>query len=268
MVTRPVMRYPGGKYKNASWIISHFPQHETYVELFGGAASVLMRKQRSIGEVYNDIDDEVVNVFRVLRCRESAAELLRLLQLTPFAYSEYKKAYEYTDNPIEGARRMIFRSFAGIGSDSVQRKMAGFRGPKNNESGVTAALEWSRYPAAIQYFIERLQSVTIECRAASKVIEIYDREKTLFFVDPPYLMSTRSSASVRYRYEMNDSDHEYLAEKLHQVKGMVVICGYSSKLYERLYAGWRKIEHSAKAQNGKHRIECIWLSPNIQTTLF
>jgi DNA adenine methylase len=268
MVTRPVLRYPGGKYVIATWVISHFPQHETYVELFGGAASVLMRKSRSMGEVYNDLDDEVVNVFRVLRDRESAKELTRLLQLTPFAYSEYKEAYEYSDDPIERARRMILRSFAGIGSDSVQRKHAGFRGLKNNESGVTAALEWSRYPAAIQYFVERLQSVVIECRDATRLINVYDREKTLFYIDPPYMMSTRSTASVRYRYEMDDSEHKELSNRLHEVKGMVVVSGYSSDLYDRLYAGWTKVEHSSKAQNGKHRVECLWLSPNIQTTLF
>lgn len=73
MINRPIMRYPGGKYTLAKWVISHFPVHETYVELFGGAASVLMRKQRSIGEVYNDLDGDVVNVFRVLRDRKQAA---------------------------------------------------------------------------------------------------------------------------------------------------------------------------------------------------
>jgi len=140
MITRPIMRYPGGKYSLAKWVISHFPAHETYVELFGGAASVLMRKPRSIGEVYNDLNGDVVNVFRVLRNYEQAAQLARMLALTPYANEEYRLAYEPCDDPIERARRMIFRSFAGHGSDSVTRSHAGFRGHRNKESGVTVAL--------------------------------------------------------------------------------------------------------------------------------
>lgn len=127
MMTRPVLRYPGGKYKLAKWVISHFPGHEFYVEPYGGAASVLMAKPRVQGEIYNDLDGDVVNVFRVLRDPNQAQELERVLRLTPFAYEEYKNAYEPCDDPIERARRTIFRSFASIGSDGVSRKNSGFR---------------------------------------------------------------------------------------------------------------------------------------------
>lgn len=268
MITRPIMRYPGGKYTIAKWVISHFPAHETYVELFGGAASVLMRKPRSVGEVYNDLNCDVVNVFRVLRDPIQAAELTRLLALTPYANEEYRFAYEPCDDPIERARRMIFRSFAGHGSDSVTRPNAGFRGHRNKESGVTAAKEWSGFPKEISVFTERLQGVCIEQREAVKLISIFDRPDTLFYADPPYLISTRSSSSVRYSCEMNDEDHVDLANALHLVKGMVIVSGYPSDLYARLYSGWRCVPHAFRAQNAKPSTECLWLSPNIQTTLF
>ena len=100
MITRPVLRYPGGKYQLAPWIIQHFPPHQVYVELYGGVGSVLMRKPRAMGEIYNDIDGDVLNVFRTLRDRDQAAELIRLLQLTPFSFSEYKAAHEFSDDPI------------------------------------------------------------------------------------------------------------------------------------------------------------------------
>lgn len=77
MMTRPVLRYPGGKFKLAKWVISHFPGHDFYVEPFGGAASVLMSKPRAQGEIYNDLDGDVVNVFRVLRDPSQAQELER-----------------------------------------------------------------------------------------------------------------------------------------------------------------------------------------------
>ena len=252
----------------ARWVISHFPAHETYVELFGGAASVLLRKPRSIGEVYNDLDGDVVNVFRVLRNREQAAELARMLALTPYANEEYRLAYEPCDDPIERARRMIFRSFAGHGSDSLTRSHAGFRGHRNKESGVTAAQEWANFPREIAIFTERLQGVCIEQREAIKLVPVFDRTDTLFYADPPYPKITRSSRSVKYRYEMTDQDHVELADALHQTKGKVIVSGYPSELYDQLYAGWRCVRKSHHAQNAKPSIECLWLSPNIRTTLF
>jgi DNA adenine methylase len=268
VITRPVLRYPGGKYKLAKWVISHFPQHSFYVEPYGGAGSVLMAKPKVQGEIYNDLDGDVVNVFRVLRDPLQAKELERLIRLTPFSYEEYKRAYEFHEDPIERARRIVFRSFASIGSDGVSRRNSGFRGLKNNETSVTAAQEWSRYPEAIQAFVDRLQSVLIEQRPALHLLKLYDRIETLFYVDPPYLMSTRSKSSVLYANELKEQDHIDLARSLHSLKGMVVLSGYPSILYDQLYSDWRKISKSATAQNGKGRVECLWLSPNIQTTLF
>lgn len=267
-ITRPVLRYPGGKFKLVKWIVSHFPQHEFYVEPFCGASSVLMRKPRTKGEIINDLDGDVVNVFRVLRDPAAAKELERLLALTPFAYEEYKSAYDQTSDPVERARRTIYRSFASIGSDGVSRRNSGFRGLKNNESTVTAALEWSRYPDAIPAFVHRLHGVLIEHRPALHVIGLYDRPETLFYVDPPYVMSTRSKGTVLYSNEMTDADHVDLAASLHSVLGMVLISGYRSDLYDALYADWKMVSRSATAQNGKGRTECLWMSPNIKTTLF
>lgn len=267
-ITRPVLRYPGGKFRIAKWIISYFPQHKFYVEPYCGAASVLMHKPRTQGEIINDLDGDVVNVFRVLRDPLQATELERLVRLTPFAYEEYKHNYEQSEEPIERARRTIFRSFASIGSDGISRKNSGFRALKNNESTVTAALEWSRWPDAIPAFVNRLKCVLIEQRPALHLLKLYDRTETLFYVDPPYLISSRSTQSVRYFNEMTDQDHIELATVLRQVKGMVVLSGYASALYDELYADWQLIKGSAVAQNGKRRVECLWLSPNIKTTLF
>src|SRR3954464_11961798 len=91
---RPVLRYHGGKYLLAPWIISHFPQHKVYTEVFGGGGSVLMQKPRSYGEVYNDVWDTVVNVFKVLRDPVKAAELERLIRLTPFSRTEFENCGE------------------------------------------------------------------------------------------------------------------------------------------------------------------------------
>lgn len=140
--TRPVLRWHGGKWRLAPWILDHMPSHRVYVEPFGGAGSVLLRKPRAYAEVYNDLDDEVVGLFDVLREPESAKRLEELLRLTPFARSEFKRAYRKTEEPIERARRLIIRAFMGFGSNahSSQEKghrSTGFRA-NANKNGTTA----------------------------------------------------------------------------------------------------------------------------------
>src|SRR5262245_6362382 len=124
---RPVMRYHGGKFRLAPKIIAQFPPHRIYVEPYCGAASVLMRKERSFAEVINDLDGEVVNVFRVLRDRDQAARLRDLVTLTPWARAEFELCYEPSDDPVEQARRTIARGFMAHGSTAARPSTTGFR---------------------------------------------------------------------------------------------------------------------------------------------
>jgi len=110
---RPILRYHGGKWRLAPWIISHFPRHRFYVEPFGGVASVLLRKPRSFHEVYNDLDGNLVNLLSVLRDETTRNKLIEDLRLTPFAREEFVLARRDADDPIERARRTIVRSFMG-----------------------------------------------------------------------------------------------------------------------------------------------------------
>lgn len=265
-LARPVMRYHGGKWKLAPWILSHFPPHSRYVEPYGGSASVLMRKLPSIQEVYNDLDEDIVNVFRVLRDPTSANRLQGLLELTPFARAEYELSYIASDDPIESARRTLIRAYMGFGSAAVSSQYkSGFR---NKRANSLPSIEWSRYPASIPAFVNRLRSVIVECKPALSLLRIYDGVGTLFYVDPPYSSGTRSSHGDCYRYEMTDADHENLAEVLRSLSGMVVLSGYSSPLYERLYSDWMMKTRLTKSSANSDRQECLWLSPNVQKSLF
>jgi DNA adenine methylase len=227
-----------------------------------------MQKPRTQGEIYNDLNGDIVNVFRVLRDPKDSKELERLARLTPFAYEEYRNAYQPCDDPIERARRTIFRSFASIGSDGVTRRNSGFRGLKNNETSVTAAQEWARWPDAIAAFVERLKFVLIEQRPALHLLQLYDRAETLFYLDPPYVKSTRPNSGLMYPQEMNEADHIEMLQMLRTRKGMIVLSGYASTLYDDHLQGWMKVVKTATAQNGKGRVECLWLSPNIKTRMF
>ncbi len=259
-VTRPILRYHGGKWVLAPWIISQFPAHRRYVESFGGGASILLRKSRAFSEIYNDLDGEVVNVFRV--ARDDGARLVRALELTPFARDEFDIAYEPAQDPLEQARRTIVRSFIGFGSNSIHSKnKTGFRG-RSERSHTTPADDWMHFPDGMRAIVDRLRGVVIEHRDACWVIEKYDTPDTLHFVDPPYVHSTRQrvDASRGYRHEMTDEDHRRLAELLHRVAGPVILCGYECPLYAELYAGWERIEKTGPFADGAlERTEVLWM---------
>lgn len=143
--TRPVLRWHGGKWLLAPWIISHFPAHDVYVEPFGGGGSVLMRKARAYAEIWNDLDGDVVNLFRVLRSSD-ADRLVAHLRLTPFAREGFVEAYGESQDPVERARRLIIRSFQGFGSDGHNgARITGFRA-NSSRSGTTPAHDWANYP--------------------------------------------------------------------------------------------------------------------------
>lgn len=258
-VERPVLRYFGGKWLLAPWIIENMPQHRIYVEPFGGAASVLMRKPRSYAEVYNDLDKSIVEVFTVLRDPADAKELERRMVLTPFAREEFFGAYQPADDPIERVRCMMIRAYMGFGSDghNPERGRTGFRAC-SSRSGTTPAHDWANFPDCISAFTERLRGVVIENKDAKDVMTQHDSVETLHFVDPPYVHSTRS-IKHGYQYEMTDADHEALCEFLPTLKGMVLLSGYKNPIYERL--GWAHAAHAAHADGARDRTECLWMNP-------
>ncbi len=263
---RPVLRWHGGKWILAPWIISHFPEHHVYTEVFGGAASVLMRKPRSYGEVYNDLDGEVVNLFRVLRDPDMAARLTDSLRLTPFAREEFDLSYQPITDPLERARRLVVVSFMGFGSNAHNTSArTGFRA-NSNRPGTTPAHDWSNYPESLGMTIERLRGVVIESRPAIKILEQHDSPETLHYVDPPYVASTRNKGED-YRFEMDETDHRALASTLNRLTGMIVLSGYPSALYEELYAGWHRVEKEALADGARKRIEVLWINPKAHRAL-
>jgi len=271
VIARPVLRYHGGKWKLAPWVISHFPPHLTYVEAFGGAASVLLQKPRVGGEVYNDLDLDVVNVFRVLRDPDLAAQLQHRLLLTPFSREDLSAAYLPASDLVDGAAKMIVRSFFGFGSASMTRMhVTGFRSSNKRSRGfsTTPAVEWSDWPYSIPLFVDRFRGVVVENRDAVEVMTQHDAPSTLHYCDPPYVQSSRSSLVGRtgsrghfYRCDMDDAGHERLAACLAGLKGMVIVSGYRTPLYERLYGGWTAVETQTFADGARPRTEVLWLNP-------
>ncbi|MEQ8628099.1 DNA adenine methylase [Ekhidna sp.] len=258
-VGRPLLRYHGGKWKLAQWIISHFPDHRIYCEPFGGAASVLLQKRPSYAEVYNDLDLEVVNLFRVVR--ESGSELVSALVNTPFAREEFELSYLPTDDDFERARRTVIRSFMGFGSGLQSHQRTGFRS-NSNRSGTTPAHDWKNYPEALKAIIERLRGVVIENRDAMEVMNQHDGDKTLHYVDPPYVLDTRYKGQKTkvYRHEMDNEAHLNLCEFLKGLRGYVILSGYDNEIYNDILNGWYKYTRKAHADGAKERIEVLWMN--------
>jgi DNA adenine methylase len=261
--TRPLLRWHGGKWLLAPWIIAQFPPHLVYVEPFGGAGSVLMRKPRCYAEIWNDLDGSVVNLFRVLRGPRAGA-LVEALRLTPFARDEFALAYEPADDAVEAARRLIIRSFMGFGSSGAIGHSTGFRS-NSNRSGTTPAKDWSNFPDSIAKVIDRLSGVIIENRDARDVMAQHDGPETLHYVDPPYVHGTRNRGNPYdlkhpYNHEMSNADHTDLLAFLRGLKGRVVLSGYPHPLYDAALAGWRRIEREALADGARKRTEVLWLN--------
>lgn len=267
MITSPAIRYHGGKFRLAPWILDRFPDHRIYVEPFGGAAGVLIQKPRAYSEIYNDLDGDLVNFFRVVQDADLRRQLVEACVFTPYAREEFEIAWQPAPDPVERARRLVIRAQMGFGSAGATKGTTGFRIDTKREYE-TAQHVWAQYPASLEALGNRLAGVMIENRPAIEVISAHDTGNTLFYVDPPYLHETRCRVSMGtdrgYRHEMTDEDHAALLQALQAVEGMVIVSGYPNALYDDLLRGWRREDKRARISGGRGtaiRTECIWINP-------
>lgn len=268
---RSIIKYYGGKGHSWRRIIPHFPPHHTYVEPFGGAANVLLNKPPSPVEVYNDIDSNVVTIFRVLR--DYPDELRRALELTPYSREEYVRCLGPLDglDDVEKARRLIVRYrqiMGGLGQTATPGRW-GYVVTTSSRGMASVVSGWlSTIDTVLPAVVERFRRVQIENLPWQEIIQRYDTPETLFYCDPPYLLSTRNG-HVGYEYEMTVEEHRELAEALNSVKGHVVLSGYASPEYDEWYAGWKRVEFGAvgyarlkqKGDKREPRVEVLWIKP-------
>lgn len=275
-VTKPCkapLRYYGSKWRIAQWIISHFPKHTHYVEPFGGGASILLSKAPVKLETYNDLDGSVVNFFKVLRDRPD--ELIRAIELTPFARSELNQSNEIFAqtgkldpgrlDELERARLFYVRCNQGRSSGSSVWKVT-WRWMLTDNRSRTMVSEWNDN-RMLWETAARLKMIQIENLPALKVIKKYDTPDTLFYLDPPYTCSERGQGWLKaYQFELSDDEHRELAQALNHIHGMAIISGYPSQLYADLYEarGWQKETTMARTNNNKKKIEAIWINPLAQ----
>jgi DNA adenine methylase len=271
-ITSPVLRYPGSKWIIGKWICGFIEQieHYHYFESHCGGLNVLLQKRPSKLETVNDIDQGVINLFRVIR--EHPEELADLVYWTPHSRWEYESIlpgsigqddddyFVWTGDPVEDARRCLVRCWFGFGAKTSDRSSWAHNVQKQKHGGaLSIPRRWNRLPEIIIAAAERLKMVQFECTDALELISRYRYPEVLIYADPPYPLNTRSRRL--YKNELDESDHIKLLKLLREHPGPVLLSSYENDLYAGELSGWHYETKEARTELGKTRTEVLWLNP-------
>lgn len=262
-----VLNYPGSKWNIAWQLVELIPPHHSYVEPYFGSGAVLFNKAPSAIETVNDLDGEVVNLFRCIQ--QDSERLARLVMTTPFSREVYDMQFE-TDNSYadryQRAAGFLVRCWQGYGFRTNGYKV-GWRNDVQGRESMYALWNWYRLPDWIIEVAERLRKVQIECRPALEVTGRFNYPNVFMYIDPPYLLDTRQGK--QYRHEMTDADHRELLQAILQSRAKIMISGYESEMYNEYLQGWQKGYFTSCAEKGKPRQEVVWMNyeHHVQMTL-
>lgn len=260
-----IIKYPGSKWTLAKTLVSYFPPHTAYIEPYFGSGALFFSKEKCNLEILNDINGEVVNAFKVIR--DSPDQLMHGLRFTPYARDEYYNSESLSDDSVERARRFIVNSNMAIGGTQIYK--TGWRHSGLKRAITTAqsvARDWKTIPDGILEVSERLKDAEVENTDAIKLIEKYDYNGALFYIDPPYLLETRKGKY--YDFEMGEiKEHEKLLDILIKSKAMVMISGYDHELYNTMLSDWTRLEFGVFAEKGTKRTEVVWCNWDVNEQL-
>jgi DNA adenine methylase len=259
---RPPIKWHGGKSPLARRIVALLPNHRTYVEPFAGGLSVLLNKRRSHIEVAGDRNFALIQFFSCLRDRP--AELTRRLGSIPYSVESFRWACEAVGvlDPIEQAAAFLVKHRFSRGA--FGRSFAWSDRLRGGQPGDANA--WATILERLPAISARLQGVELYQGDALDLVERFDTRDTLFYLDPPYVRAARTARDT-YKHEMSDEDHVRLLDAIAGVRGMVVLSGYHSPLYDHALGSWERHEFERPNDSGQtkvktRRVEVVWLSPN------
>jgi len=263
--------------------------HTVYVEVYGGGASVLLNKPPSPVEVLNDIDSEVVNIFRVLQDEVKFKELKHRLEWTLYSRAEFVKAIDIVQNetvtdPVLRAWAFFVAQNQGFSGKNSRNSSKG-SWARNFDFNRNRATGFANKVASLELVRNRLKNVQVDNIDAIACIQYWDSPDTLFYLDPPYIHDTRILKEA-YHHEADHDHHRLLVDTLLAIKGQAVLSGYANEIYEPLLQnGWHKVEidtvcHAAGKVRGSRlqgegsarqhvrRVEVLYLKLRNETLLF
>lgn len=260
---KPVLRYPGSKWRIAKEIVDLIPEHRSYIEPYFGSGAILFSKNKSNIETINDLDDDIINLFYIIQTNPK--KLMYLIRTTPYGRNVYERAYLIPKDDYEKALFFLIRCWQGYGFRTTGKKVGWKKDVTGREKSYTLT-SWNDLPEVIRITAERLKNVQIESRPALEVIEHFNYENVFMYIDPPYLLSTRTGK--QYKHEMNDSDHKELLKTIKKSKAKIMISGYENDLYSVELKNWNKEVLFSNDNSGKRRKEIVWMNYLPQPSLF
>ncbi len=264
-----VLKYPGSKWNIAGQLVELMPPHHSYLEPYFGSGAVLFNKAPSAIETVNDLDGDVVNLFRCIQ--QDSERLARLVMTTPFSREVYDGQFE-SDNSYasqyQRAAGFMVRLWQAHGSRNDGYK-AGWKYDAAGREKMYSLWNWYRLPEWIIEIAERLRKVQIENRPALEVIQRFDYSNVFMYIDPPYLLGTRLGKRKQYRHEMTDTDHEELLQAILRSRAKIMVSGYESDMYSEYLREWHKESFTSCAEGGNPRQEIVWMNYecDVQMTL-
>ncbi|GIV51998.1 MAG: hypothetical protein KatS3mg038_2519 [Candidatus Kapaibacterium sp.] len=212
-----------------------------YCEPYAGAASVFFARDPAPVEVINDLDDRIVNLFRVLQDREQFEELKHRIMWTPYARAEFGRALDIlrngSDDPVE--RAWAFFVAMNQGFSGTASTISNWGRAFVSAGGMAKTTnKWVMRQTMMDAWRWRLMHCQIDNRDALEVIRYWDNPDAVFYVDPPYHPDTRTN-NADYAIEQGHDHHAALVETILGCKGAVVLSGYDHPVYQPLVdAGW------------------------------
>ena len=257
---RQVLKYPGSKWNIARNLVELIPPHHSYVEPYFGSGAVLFNKPVSKIETVNDLDSDVTNLFRCIQ--KDADRLARLVMTTPFSREMYDQQFDIQEgavciNSYERAAGFLVRCWQGHGFRTNGSKV-GWKNDVQGRERSYALWNWYRLPDWIIEVAERLRKVQIENRPALKVISRFNYDNVFMYIDPPYLLGTRTGKQDKH--ELTGQDHVKLLEMILMSKAKIMISGYESEIYNDYLKDWHKVCFKSCAEHGGTRQEVIWMN--------
>ena len=256
--------YYGGKRYMVKTLIPMFPDHTAYVELFGGSGVLLLNKRRSKVETYNDIDEHLVDFYRVIQDEDDLQRFMNLMDVTPYSRTEhkkYRKTWREQTDRVEKVRQwytVIRSSFNGL----IDANWT-YATVRNKANMMLETVD--RLPEVAR----RLRGVQLDNREWHEVFDDYDQEGTFFYMDPPYVLSSRTSGEA-YQHEMDDEDHVDIVDRLKETKSKVMLSGYDNEIYNKL--GWERIDYEVKSRaplqtgtDNPRKTESVWINYSLSS---